>query len=172
MSGIANKVIDYSVYVRKNGKGTKIGDTTNVTLPSIERLTDTIKGSGIVGEIDLPSYGQIGSMETEIGIRVSNEQLGTLAGAIELEYRWVTDVINTKTGKTTIQSHKAFLTVSNKKVEEGKVESGSAQDGSFSYEVLAYKRIIDGKEIINIDKLNGIYAINGVNMLDDISKYL
>lgn len=172
MSGIANKVIDYTVYVRENGKGTKMGDTTSLTLPSIERITDTIKGSGIVGEIDLPTYGQIGSMETEISIRVSNDQLGTLASATELEYRWVTDVIDTKTGKVKVQAHKAFLTVTNKKLEEGKVESGAAQDGSLAYEVLAYKRIIDGKEVINIDKLNGIYSINGKNMLDDINKYL
>jgi P2 family phage contractile tail tube protein len=172
MGEIANKVIDYSVYVRKNGKSTKIGDTTSVTLPSIERITDTIKGSGIIGEIDLPTYGQIGSMETEISIRVSNDKLGTLATATELEYRWVNDVINTKTGKVSIQANKAFFTVTNKKLDEGKVESGSAQDGSLSYEVLAYKRTIDGEEILNIDKLNGIYSINGTNILDDYSSYL
>ena len=172
MDQITNKVIDYTVYVRENGKATKIGDTTSVTLPSIEKLTDTIKGSGIIGEIDVPTYGQIGSMETEISIRTANEKFGLLIIAIELEYRWVTDVLDPSTGKVSVIAHKAFLKVINKKLEEGKLESGAAEDGSASYEVLAYKRIVNGAEILNIDKLNGIFAVNGVNMFDYISQYL
>ena len=172
MDKITNKVIEYTVYVRENGKATKIADTTSVTLPSIEKLTDTIKGSGIIGEIDLPTYGQIGSMETEVATRTTNDKWGTLITANEIEYRWVTDVVDPSTGKVAVDSHKAFLKVINKKAEEGKLEPGSAQDGSASFEVIAYKRIINGNEIVNIDKLNGILAINGVNMFDDISKNL
>lgn len=169
---ITNKVVEYTVYVRENGKATKIDDTTSVTLPSIEKLTDTIKGSGIIGEIDLPTYGQIGSMETEVATRATNDKWGTLITANEIEYRWVTDVVDPSTAKVTVYSHKAFLKVINKKAEEGKLESGSAQDGSASFEVIAYKRIINGNEILNIDKLNRIYAINGVNMFDNINQYL
>ncbi|BCZ48427.1 hypothetical protein psyc5s11_44940 [Clostridium gelidum] len=172
MDPITNKVIDYTVYVRENGKATKIGDTTSVTLPSIEKLTDTIKGSGIIGEIDLPSYGQIGSMETEIAIRTANDKWGILITAYELEYRWATDVVDPSTGKVAVVAHKAFLKVINKKAEEGKLETGAAQDGSAAYEVIAYKRIINGSEIINIDKLNGIFSVNGINMFDNISQYL
>lgn len=172
MDQITNKVIDYSVYVRDSGKATKIGDTTSVTLPSIEKLTDTIKGSGIIGEIDLPTHGQIGSMETEVAIRTANDKLGLLLIANELEYRWATDVLDPSTSKVSVVSHKAFLKVINKKFEEGKLETGSAQDGSASYEVVAYKRIINGAEVLNIDKLNGIFSVNGKNMFDDISQYL
>lgn len=111
-------------------------------------------------------------METEISIRTANEKFGLLIVAIELEYRWVTDVLDPSTGKVSVISHKAFLKVINKKFEEGKLESGAAEDGSASYEVLAYKRIVNGAEILNIDKLNGIFAVNGVNMFDDISQYL
>ncbi|MCI1478118.1 MAG: phage major tail tube protein [Clostridium beijerinckii] len=172
MDGISNKVIDYSVYVRNDGKSTKMGDTTSVTLPSVEMLTDTIKGSGISGEIDVPTLGQIGSMETEVALRVSNEKYGTLISANELEYRWVTDVLDPSTGKVSTNNHKAFLKVIPKKHEEGKLESGAAQDGKVTYETLAYKRIINGKEVLNVDKLNGIYAINGVNQLDSVSSNL
>lgn len=169
---ISNKVIDYSVYTRDGGKATKMGDTTSVTLPSVEMLTDTIKGSGIIGEIDVPTLGQIGSMETELSIRVTNEQYGTLISANELEYRWSTDLLDPSNGKGGLVAHKAFLKVIVKKFDEGKLESGAAQDGSVSYEVIAYKRIINGKEILNIDKLNGIYAINGVNQLADLMSNL
>ncbi|MBN1048709.1 phage major tail tube protein [Clostridium botulinum] len=169
---IKNKTIDFSVYVRDSGSADKIGNTTDITLPSIEKITDTIKGSGIMGELDLPTYGQISSMETEISMRVSDDKFAVLSSANQLEYRWVTDSYDTSTGKARVIPNKAFLTVANKKADEGKIESGASQDGSLSFEVIAYKRICDGKEILNIDKLNGIYSINGKNMYSDISQYL
>ncbi len=169
---IKNKTIDFSVYSRDGGTAVKIGNTTDITLPSIEKITDTIKGAGILGEIDMPTLGQLSSMETEISIRVSDESFAVLASSSSLEYRWVTDAYDTSTGKARVVANKAFLTVANKKADEGKVESGAAQDGSLSFEVIAYKRICDGKEIINIDKLNGIYKINGKDLFSDISQYL
>ena len=111
-------------------------------------------------------------METEISMRVSDDKFATLSASSQLEYRWVTDAYDTSTGKARIIANKAFLTVANKKADEGKIESGASQDGSLSFEVIAYKRICDGKEILNIDKLNGIYSINGKNMYSDISQYL
>jgi len=167
-----NKVIDYSVYTRVDNKATKIGNTTSVTLPSIEFMTDSIKGSGIIGEVDLPTYGQIGAMSTELSMRITNEQMGQLLAANELEYRWVNDGVDTSTGKIKTLAHKAFLKVIVKKYDEGKLEPGAAQDGSIEYEVTAYKRIINGKEILNIDKFNGIYAINGVNKYKDLASLL
>lgn len=169
---VSNKTIDYNIYVRDSGTAVKIGNTTDITLPPLEKLTDTIKGSGIMGEIDLPTYGQLGSMETEISIRTSDSKFAVLASATQLEYRWVTDVLDLATGKTRPVPNKAFLTVVNKKADEGKVEPGASQDGSVTFEVLAYKRICDGEEIINIDKLNGVYKINGIDMFQDISQYL
>lgn len=172
MDGKSNKVIDYTVYSRASGSADKIGNTKTVTLPSIEKLTDTYKGSGVLGEIDLPTYGQFSSMELEIEIGVSDENMDKLLETNSLELRWVVDSIDPSTGKVSVIPHKAFLTVINKSFEEGSLEPGASQDGSYKYEVLAYKRIVNGKEKLNIDKLNGIYAINGVNKLSDISANL
>lgn len=169
---IKNKTIDFSVYDRSNGSADKIGNTTDITLPSIEKITDTIKGAGIIGEIDMPTLGQLSSMETEISLRVSDDKFATLAAASKIEYRWVTDAYDTSSGKARVVANKAFLTVTNKKADEGKIEPGASQDGSLSFEVIAYQRICDGKEIINIDKLNGIYKLNGKDMYSDISQYL
>lgn len=172
MPKIGNKVINYSVYVRKEGRPYKVGDTTEIQLPSIEMLTDSIKGAGIVGEVDLPVYYQPGSMTLGVSIRVPGEDIGLLMEANDIEVRWVTDVFDTTNTKTKINAHKAFVKCVNKKIEEGKVTMGEASDGSFEYEVFAYKRIINGKEIINIDKFNGIFAVNGKNLLQDVQAAL
>lgn len=172
MVKVKNKVVNYSVYVRNDGRATKITDTTSVELPSIEFLTDSIKGSGILGEIDIPSYYQPGAMSLVLGLRVTDEQMAELIAAKEIEIRWVVDSIDTQNANVGINANKAFIKGMNKKFEEGKVETGSAQDSSFEYEVFAYKRIVNGKEMLNIDKLNGIFSVNGKNLLSDLNAAL
>lgn len=172
MSKVGNKTIDYSVYKRKNGKATKAGDATSVQLPSIEFLTDSIKGSGISGEIDWPSFYQTASMSVSISFRTSSEDTAELLTTDEIEVRWVTDVFDTNKVKVGINAHKAFLKCIPKKFDEGKIEGNASQDGSVELEVYAYKRIINGKEVLNIDKFNSIFAINGVNMLEKIKSAL
>lgn len=172
MGKINNKVIDYSVYSRKDGRTSKSGDTTSVQLPSIEFLTDTIKGSGISGEIDWPTYYQTAAMTLAINLRASNEDTAGLLTADEIELRWVTDTFDTNNVKVGINANKAFLKCAPKKFDEGKLENGAAQDGSLEFEVFAYRRIVNGKEVLNIDKFNGIFAVNGVNLLDNIKSAL
>lgn len=172
MAKKGNKIVNYSVYIRQDGKAKKIGDTTSVQLPSIEMLTDIIKGAGIMGELDWPSYYQPGSMTLTINMRVTGEDLALLAGANSIEIRWVTDVFDDANVKVGINAHKAFIKCINKKIDEGKLEPGASQDGSFEYEVFAYKRIINGKEILNIDKFNGIFAINGKDYAKDVQAAL
>lgn len=172
MPKTGNKIISYSVYDRSSGRAQLIGDTTSIQLPSIEFLTDTIKGAGVLGEVDLPSYMQPGSMTLAINIRVSNEEFGKLCTAKDLEIRWVSDVFNSNEVKTEFVSNKAFIKCIPKKLDEGKLEPGSTSDGSFEYEVFAYKRILNGKEVLNIDKFNCVFAIDGKNLAKDYTAYL
>jgi phage tail tube protein FII len=160
-----NKTINYSVYARENSKPHFINDTTSLQLPSIENLTDTIKGAGIMGEIDMPALGQIGSMVAIINIRASNEDVAYLIkpGVIELEVRWAVDRLDPAAGKVEQVANKAFIKGLLKKFDEGKVESNAAADGSYEYETIAYQRIMNGKEILHINKFNGDYVVNGVN---------
>lgn len=167
-----NKTVRYNIYTNENGRLDKIEDTTEVKLPEVEMLSDTLKGSGILGEVDFPTFLQTGSMTLEISIRATNEKYGKLLGARSIEIRWVTDKIDTSNIKVGVDAHKAFIQCINKKFDEGKISEGEAQEGSLEYEVLAYKRTINGKEILNIDKFNNIFAINGKNLTQDIDKYL
>jgi|GEM_PF-981896 len=160
-----NKTINYNVYRRDSGKAKLINDTSSLQLPSIEMITDTMKGSGIMGEIDMPTPGQIASMVFTMNIKASNEDSAYLItpGLIRLEARWVTDSMDTTSGKSAHVANKAFITGYLKKFDEGKVETGAATDGSYEYEVTAYQRIMNGKEILHINKFTGDYIINGKN---------
>lgn len=169
---ISNKTIAYSIYNKRYGMTIQIPDTTEVSLPSVEYATDSISGGGILGEIDLPTPGQINSMELEISIRATPSEVAGMLDTNDLEIRWVSDSIDTSNAATRTVANKAFLKVRLKKFEEGKIANGESQDATISYEVLAYRRIRDGAEILNIDKLNRVFKINGIDQISDISNNL
>lgn len=162
---LTNKTINYNVYRRDGAKAKLISDTSSLQLPSIEFLTDALKGSGILGEIDMPTPGQIAAMTFTMNIKASNEDSAYLMSpeTVRLEVRWVSDRLNTTSAETEQVANKAFITGRIKKFDEGKIETGSAADGSFEYEVFAYQRIMNGQEIIHINKLTGDLIINGKN---------
>jgi P2 family phage contractile tail tube protein len=170
MPKIANKTVNYSIYGRINSRMKYLNDTTSCQLPSIETQTDSIKGAGILGEIDMPSYGQIGSMTFSHGCRVDGEDAAILSAPVvqEFEVRWVTDKFDSSNSKIGIDAHKAIIKCIPKKYDPGKIEPGSAMDGSNEYEAIYYKKILNGKSVIEIDKLNNVLIINDVDYASQI----
>ncbi|MEO3948039.1 phage major tail tube protein [Gorillibacterium sp. CAU 1737] len=161
-----NKTIDYKLKATDtSGKLVVIDDSSDLQLPSIEKLTDTLKGAGIMGEIDLPTFGQVGSMTFTINNRADNPQYAMLSrpGTINFEVVWVVDVFDSSDVKIGIQQHKAFLTGINKKYDPGKLEVGSGSEGSSEFEVIYFRKVVDGKEALLIDKINYKYVVNGVD---------
>jgi phage tail tube protein FII len=60
------------------------------------------------------------------------------------------------------------MTVINKKYDPGKIEVNAGADGSSEYEVIYYRKIIDGKEVLLIDKFNYKYVVNGKDYMNEI----
>lgn len=161
----ANKTIQYAIYNRDSGTAKFICDTSAYKRPSIENLTDTIKGAGLMGEIDLPTLGQVGSMECEITFNKSNAHFVELSApkAHSLEIRWVTDVLDSANVQVGIEASKEIMTVIPKKAEFGDIETNETNEGTLAFEVLYYQYIVDGKSLLEIDKLNNVYKVNGVD---------
>lgn len=171
---IANKTIAYTVYAKIAGKQKLISETTDLQLPSLEMMTETIKGAGILGEIDWPSLAQIGSMTFSANFRVTgSDSLAIAAPELqEFEVRWVIDKFDTNNIKVGVEAHKAFIKCVPKKHDSGKLETGSGMDGSNEYEAFYFRRIIDGVEVLLIDKFNYIYKVNGTDYASQIKAAL
>jgi phage tail tube protein FII len=171
---IANKTIAYSIYAKIFGKQKQIAETTDIQLPSAEMLTDTLKGAGILGEIDWPSYAQPGSMVFVTNFRISGADAVAISapGLQEFEVRWVVDKFDTNNIKIGVEAHKAFIKCVPKKQDNGKLEPSAGMDGSNEYEVFYFRRIIDGVEVLLIDKFNYIYKVNGVDYASQIAAAL
>lgn len=173
---VANKTIDYSIRanIGPDGKMELVRNHTNVELPPIEYGSDTIKGAGILGEIDWSSFTNIGPMPLKIGFNSDDPQKAALIapGTKTIEVRWVIDVFDSNNVQVGTQYHKVFMTVVPKKTEMGKVEKGSTSDGSCEFETLTLKKTVDGKVVLEIDKLANKFVINGKDYMQDIRNAL
>ncbi|WP_040948474.1 phage major tail tube protein [Gorillibacterium massiliense] len=164
MPKITNKTINYKLKATNQAdKLILIDDASDLQLPSIEKVTDTLKGSGIMGEVDLPIFGQVGSMTFTVNNRADNPQYAILSrpGEIKFEVVWAVDIFDSTQTKIGIQQHKVFMSGANKKYDMGKIEVGAGTDGSSEFEIYYLRKIVDGKEILLIDKFNYKYVVNG-----------
>lgn len=162
---IATKTIQYSIYDKTSGSSKYVGDTTTYTRPEIEMQTDGFSGAGIMGEIDLPTLGQLGAMEGEIGFnKTTKEMVGLFTPkAHTVEVRWVTNVIDSATGNIEVQANKEIIKFLPKSISLGDIEANEANESSMTYEILSYQYLIEGKTVMKIDKLNNVFIINGVD---------
>lgn len=161
---IANKVSNYNIYGKIGGRMGLVDNTTKCQLPVVEYLTDTVKGAGIFGEIDWPSLN-IAAMTFSADARMDSKQLAQLSAPKlqEYEVRWSVDNFDSGSGKIAPQTHKAVIKGMPKKYDSGAVETGASQESSIEIEVVYYKRIVDGEVILELDKLNQILKIGGVD---------
>jgi len=166
MEQIPESINAFNVY--KNGNKL-IGISEEVTLPDFEQLTETLSGPGILGEIESAALGHFSSMEMEIPYRtidgVKNHlnafesQDITLRGAIQK-----TDA----SGSTDFVGMRVVVRGKAKKVAGGTLKQGSPMGSSVTLEVIYILIEIDGNVCIELDKLNSIYKVDGVDLLEKV----
>ena len=167
---IPDKTLNYRVF--KDAKD--LLGTADVELPEIEQLTDTLKGAGIAGEIDVPTVGHIAAMSMTINWRTVTGDLIALSApkAHQLDLRATQQHFDTSTGLLKNVAVKHVVSVVPKKLSIGKLETAAATDSSNEFSVMYYKLLLDGEVKIEIDPLNYIYYIDGVDYLAEVRKDL
>ena len=167
---IPDKLVAYRAY--KDGKD-MIG-IADVELPEIESMTESIKGAGIAGEVELPTLGHIGAMSMTINWRTITGDLLALSAPVThaLDFRASQQMYDSASGKLKTVSVKHVVRAVPKKITPGKMETGASTESGNEFSVLYYKMLFDGKVAVEIDPLNYIYIIDGVDYLADVRKDL
>ncbi len=170
MNQVPEKLINFRVYE----DGNDLLGIADVELPSIESMTETVKGAGIAGEVDSPVLGHFGSMTLKLNWRTVTKPTVHLAKQKNhnLDLRGATQVYNAGTGEYKVSSLKVSVRCIPKTTELGKLDVGATADASNEFEVVYIKVSLDGKEIIEIDKYNYICKINGEDYLKNVREAL
>ena len=152
----------------------EIEDIVSVELPEFTNGTYEVKGSGVMGIIDMPSFSKIEAMSITVEYRSSTENNISLLSPTVHDFKlaFVKDVVGDD-GVFAADGNKVFAQVRTKSHKTGTVSNGENMSASAIFEVLSYKMVDGhGKEIINIDKIKYIYRINGVDYAEQTRNYI
>lgn len=166
MRNVPENLINFRVY--EDG-GAFLG-ISDVTLPKLSAMTQTIKGAGLAGELEAPTRGHYSSCEAELNWRTIEKDLLHLAAnkALSLDLRGAGQGYDSESGEYTTRKIKILLRGRPKEADLGKLEVGATTDSKTTIECDYIKIDIDGENKLELDKYNFICKVDGVDYLEDV----
>ena len=163
-------VVNFAVYEDK----TEFMGIADVQLPDLTALTQQISGAGIAGNIEAVIPGHFDAMTMTFNFRTPTTAALKMSEPRRhnIDIRVASQVEDTVAGRILTESVKHVLVVIPKKDGGGKLAPASATDASGEYAVRYWATYVDGKKIREIDPMNSICNINGVDYLADVRRAL
>lgn len=160
------KLISYKVYMDNN----ELIGLADVKLPSLDAMTESVKGAGIAGEVDSPTIGHFSAMSVTLNwVKVTGDTTRlALQKAHHLDLRIAGQQYDAAAGAYSVLPSRVTLKAIPKKIDFGKLDIGAKQDASWEGEVVYLKYFVDGKEKIELDKFNYIFKVDGVDQLESV----
>ena len=148
-----------------------IGVAGELTLPEITNLTDTMEGAGTGGNMDVPVVGLIEDMEMEIAFMSLCEGTFSIMDPTETASLTLNGAIQgSDTGTGAVGYVPVSISVRGllKKFTPGSMKAGAKMNSSVTLGLNYYKIVLDGKTMLEIDRFNGVYTINGTDILKEV----
>jgi P2 family phage contractile tail tube protein len=164
---IPEKVVNFNVY---DGTDKLIGVSGEVTLPNLEAMSETISGAGIAGEYESPTPGHFGSTSMEIPFRVlydSSFDLMEPTGR-SIVLRASQQSYDVAGGKIEYRALKITIKTLPKALDLGKLGVGKMTETKNTVEILYIKVEENSKTLLELDKLNFVFKVNGKDVLAKI----
>ncbi|MCI6382855.1 phage tail protein [Fusobacterium mortiferum] len=164
---IPEKAINYKLYVDGSSS---LAAMVDVTLPNIEYLSETVSGAGIAGEIDSPTLGHTSPITLGINVRsLIGEDFKLLQQkSYTLEIRAAMQSNDQSNGKLTVGKLAIIAKGIPKNLNMGTLGVGKTTDSSKEFSLTYLKVEIDGEVVLEIDKVNMIFIVNGEDMLAEV----
>ncbi len=167
---VDNGTINFAVYEG----ATEFLGMAEATLPEITNLAEEIQGAGIAGSFSGPFVGHFEPMTLTLNFRSTTRAAVNLSKpeTHQIELRAAQQKWDNNSGKNVVESVKHVMAAVPLKYAPGKLASASPTEGSGEYSVTYYAMFIDGRKVLEIDILNYICYIDGVDYLEDVRRAL
>jgi P2 family phage contractile tail tube protein len=161
---------DFTVYEN----GIEYYGRAEATLPDLNALIVNGDGSGISGKFEVPVTGHFDAMTLTLSFRITSGDAITLLQqrTHNIELRVANEVEDSATRELVVQDVKHVFIVRPKKYSGGKVAPASTADVSGEFAVRYWATFVDGKKVLEIDPLNYICVIDGVDYLAEVRSAL
>lgn len=171
MNNLSEAVAYYKVY---DGESNEYYGIASIELPELTKATVDLKGSGIIGTISAPIEFSLDSMSATLNFRtLSASAVNFIAPG---KKSFVLVFLNQETDISTLapvfKGYRILLEGKSKSVKLGSVNTGEATDTSCELEVYRMKVTESGTDRMEINKLGGIFSINGINYIEYINSGL
>ena len=166
---IPQQIMDYSLY-----SGTKklFGMGETLTLPDIVFKTMTATLSS--GDIDLPSL-MTENLEQEFLFNVLDKSLGSAISfttAAKFTVRAAVQHTNASTHSLEYKQIKVEYKGFPKQIKLGELKRADKMDSGITLSLSYIKVTVDSAELLEIDKLNNVIKVNGIDIRSKISDLL
>lgn len=169
-------LIPYAIAKYKVYLGTKEleGIAGEVTLPDLEEMTESFEGAGILGEIEVGTEGRFSKFEAEFPFQTIAREITELKKNSDqpITLRAAAEFINRETGK--IEFAKAKITMKGPRtaISLGKLAANKPTNSTVKMKPFYIKVELNDEVLLEVDKLNAIYKLNGEDQLAEINSYL
>lgn len=170
MKTIPTKINKYNVYNEQGNRLLGMGD--ELPLPDFEASSETVSGAGILGEIDDPTVGYFTNQEMEIPFRVLDQEavdMLDMTKAVKLTIRGAYQTTNSE-GDIEFSQVRVVVRGRSKKLTPGKLKAGNPMESGVTLSILYILIEVDGEQMVELDKLNEVFKIRGVDVLAAIKE--
>ena len=165
MNQLPDKLIGFKVY---SAAEDLIG-VADVELPTMTAVSEGMQGAGIAGEIDTPAFGQFSGMQIGLTFRtISGDAVALLAPKVQsLDIRGAIQSHDAGNSKLLTIPVKILVKTLPKEMNLGRLAMGVKTDTVNNFEVMYIKVWVGDQEILELDKLNYIFRVNGEDYFAD-----
>lgn len=162
---------NFNVY---NDANRIVGTTGKVSLATLQAITAEVSGAGLLGSYNTAVVGMFQSISQDIPFRMIDKDffgmLNTgeqsklvLRSSVQQRNRQTGGTLSTQAMRVVFRGHPTAANM-------GTVGQGSLMDASITFELTYILVEIGGVTMLELDKLNSIYKVNGKDLLADIRK--
>lgn len=160
---VPEKSINFAVYLN----GEDLLGVAEGNFPQLEAMTSEVKGAGVAGVVDSIVLGHFNSTTISLTWRNVTKDFLKLYDHTtnDMDFYAAMQYYNAGTGEyETVQLH-MYMKAVTKSQNPGNLVVGDNMDTQTEHEILYLKIDRDGKDWVELDKLNYIYKVDGVDRL-------
>ena len=161
----------YNVY---DGDGDElIGITEDMSIAELASKVAIISGAGIPGSYEVPVLGHLEPITQELPFRLLYRPVLTMANQLKpvrLNVRGAIQVTNKSTQISDLAGFRYVVGGRCKNISGGNLKPGDVMGSKISIAATYVLFEIDGEKLIEVDKLNSIYRIDGVDLMERVRR--
>lgn len=167
---VDNGTVNFAVYE----DSTEYLGMAEVTLPEISTITEEVKGAGMSGAFNGAFVGHIEAMTLTLNFRSVTRDVMKLSEPRnhQIDLRASQQSWDNTAGRFVQTPVKHVLMVTPTKFAPGKLAQASPAEASGEYAVTYFATFIDGEKVLEVDILNFIFLVNGIDYLADVRRAL